>query len=72
MADSGYTPTAWIADEMKRSEEERADRDRFIAERVDVWKSARNLLVTHGDYSPSAEDTLNLAEFLAGDRVGVA
>ncbi|MGV9815782.1 hypothetical protein ACWDTQ_28215 [Streptomyces cellulosae] len=72
MAESGYSPAAWIADEIERSEEERADRDRFMAERIDIWKIARKLLFDNGDFSPSAEDIVNTAEFIAGDRIGGA
>ncbi|MFI8237630.1 hypothetical protein ACIF83_10320 [Streptomyces sp. NPDC085866] len=54
-----------IFDEM--TADDRAEQDRFVAGRIDIWKTARTLLMNDGAISPEPEDIVQLASFLAGD-----
>ncbi|MGW0920416.1 hypothetical protein ACWD3J_15530 [Streptomyces sp. NPDC002755] len=48
-------------------DEERAEQDRFVAGRADIWRSARAMLFNAGELSPQPEQVVDLARFLAGD-----
>jgi hypothetical protein len=73
MADNGYTPKAWIHDETTKAvegDEDRAEQDRYVAGRADIWHAARAMLFKAGELDPQPEHVVDLARFLAGDGVG--
>jgi hypothetical protein len=45
---------------------ERAVQDQYLALRVDIWTTARELIKTLGGGNPNPEDVLALSDFLAG------
>lgn len=61
----------FIWDELNRDpDRERAEQDRFVAARADIWRAARSVLLNSGELNPAAEDVTDLARFLAGDGAG--
>jgi hypothetical protein len=67
MAD-GYTPKQFIVDEIsKPADDDRAEQDRYVAGRADIWHTARAMLFKAGELNPQPEHVVDLARFLAGD-----
>lgn len=57
-------------EETSENDEEAMDMDEFIAARNDIFRSAHGLLKDLGFENADVCDTLELAIFLAGDRIG--
>jgi hypothetical protein len=49
------------------SDDDRAEQDRYVAGRADIWNTARSMLRNSGELNTEPEDVLDLARFLAGD-----
>jgi hypothetical protein len=47
--------------------DDRAEQDRYVAGRVDIWHTARAMLEKSGVIVPDPEHIVDLARFLAGD-----
>jgi hypothetical protein len=59
-------PGVWD-DTTEPVDEDRAEQDRFVAGRADIWHAARAMLFKAGELSPQPEQVVDLARFLAGD-----
>jgi hypothetical protein len=46
---------------------DRAEQDKFVAGRADIWHTARAMLEKSGVLVPEPEHIVDLARFLAGD-----
>jgi hypothetical protein len=68
VAERGFTPNQYIVGEISSpADDERAEQDRYVAGRADIWNTARNMLHNSGDLNAEPGDVLDLARFLAGD-----